>query len=203
MNKQILVMLFVLFTGSLASFAQTSIRGVVTDYTSKSPVPSATVQVKGSTTATITGSDGRYEIALPPKATALVFQVTGYRAKEVAISGRTEINIELETDWQSLNEVMVVAYGTAKKGTFTGAASVVKGDDIKDAPNTSFQNALVGRVPGVQVTTASGEAGATPSIRIRGIGSINASNEPLYVIDGVPVGFGRSRQPERFIYRFQ
>ncbi|HUP11979.1 MAG TPA: TonB-dependent receptor plug domain-containing protein, partial [Niastella sp.] len=88
---------------------------------------------------------------------------------------------------QSLNEVMVVAYGTAKKGTFTGAASVIKADDIKDAPNTSFQNSLVGRVSGVQVTTASGEAGATPSIRIRGIGSMNASNEPLYVIDGVPV----------------
>jgi len=187
MNKQILVMLFVLFTGGLTSFAQTSVRGVVTDYTSKNPVPSATVQVKGTKTATITDKDGRYEITLPAKATTLVFQVTSYHTKEVTISGRSEINIELETDWQSLNEVMVVAYGTAKKGTFTGAAAVVKGDDIKNAPNTSFQNSLVGRVSGVQVTTASGEAGATPSIRIRGIGSMNASNEPLYVIDGVPV----------------
>ena len=186
MKKKILVMLFVLFTGSLTSFAQTSIKGVVTDYTSKSPVSGATVQVKGSQTATITGDDGSYEIILPPNATTLVIQVTGYRAKEVAVSGRSEINVELEADWRSLNEVMVVAYGTAKKGTYTGAASMIRQSEIKDVPSTSFQNALVGRVSGVQVTAASGQAGATPSIRIRGVGSINASNEPLYVIDGVP-----------------
>lgn len=187
MNKRIPVLLFALFAWCLTSYAQTSIKGVVTDYTSKSPVPGATVQVKGSKTATITDKDGNYEITVPAKATTLVFQVTSYHTKEVAISGRSEINIELETDWQSLNEVMVVAYGTAKKSTYTGAASVIKQNEIKDVPSTSFQNALVGRVSGVQVTTASGEAGATPSIRIRGIGSINASNEPLYVIDGVPV----------------
>ncbi|MDF2187184.1 TonB-dependent receptor [Paraflavitalea sp. CAU 1676] len=187
MSKQITVLLFVLCTWCLASYAQTSIRGVVTDNTSKSPMAGATVLVKGSKTATITGNDGRYEITLPPKATTLVFQFTGYHSKEVAISGRSEINIELETDFESLNEVMVVAYGNAKKGTYTGAASVIKQNDIKDVPSTSFQNALVGRVSGVQVTTASGQAGTTPSIRIRGIGSMNASNEPLYVIDGVPV----------------
>lgn len=187
MNKQILVLLFVLLTGSVTAFAQTSVRGVVTDFSTKGPVPAATVQVKGNTTAVITRSDGSYDITLPAQATTLVFQVTGYLPKEVAIAGRTEINIELETDWRSLNEVMVVAYGTAKKGTFTGAASVIKQNEIKDVPSTSFQNALVGRAAGVQVTASSGQAGATPSIRIRGIGSINASNEPLYVIDGVPL----------------
>jgi len=187
MKKQIPVMLFALFTCCLASYAQTKIRGVVTDYINKNPVPGVAVQVKGSKTGIITGKDGSYEITVTPNATILVFQSTSYRTKEVAISGRSEINIELETGWQSLNEVMVVAYGTAKKGTFTGAASVIKQSDIKDVPSTSFQNALVGRISGVQVTTSSGEAGATPSIRIRGIGSINASNEPLYVIDGVPV----------------
>ena len=187
MKKQIPVLLFALFTCCLASYAQTKIRGVVTDYINKNPVPGVAVQVKGSKTGIITGKDGSYEITVTPNATILVFQSTSYRTKEVAISGRSEINIELETGWQSLNEVMVVAYGTAKKGTFTGAASVIKQSDIKDVPSTSFQNALVGRISGVQVTTSSGEAGATPSIRIRGIGSINASNEPLYVIDGVPV----------------
>jgi TonB-linked SusC/RagA family outer membrane protein len=187
MKKQILVMVFALFVCCLASYAQTSIRGVVTDYSSKSPVTGATVQVKGSKTAVITGNDGSYEITVPSNATLLVFQHTGYTAREVAISSRNEINIELQADWRSLNEVMVIAYGTAKKGTYTGAASVIKQSEIKDVPSTSFQNALVGRVSGVQVTTASGEAGATPSIRIRGIGSMNASNEPLYVIDGVPV----------------
>ncbi|WP_276480458.1 SusC/RagA family TonB-linked outer membrane protein [Paraflavitalea pollutisoli] len=187
MNKQMLVLLFVLVTGSLTTFAQTSIRGVVTDNTTKSPVPSATVQVKGTSTAVITRTDGSYEITLPAQATTLVFMVTGYIPKEVTVGGRTEINVALETDWSSLDEVMVVAYGTAKKGTYTGSANVIKGSEIKDPPNTSFQGALVGRVPGVQVTAPSGQAGATPSIRIRGIGSINASNEPLYVIDGVPM----------------
>ncbi|MCS3797840.1 SusC/RagA family TonB-linked outer membrane protein [Niastella sp. OAS944] len=187
MKKQILVMVFALFACCLASYAQTSIRGVVTDYSSKGPITGATVQVKGSKTAVITGNDGSYEISVPSNATLLVFQHTGYGTKEVAISGRNEINIELQADWRSLNEVMVIAYGTAKKGTYTGAASVIKQSEIKDVPSTSFQNALVGRVSGVQITTASGEAGATPSIRIRGVGSMNASNEPLYVIDGVPV----------------
>lgn len=187
MKKQILATVFALFAWCLASFAQTGIKGVVTDYSSKNPVAGATVQVKGTKTAVITGNDGSYEITVPSNASSLVFQHTGYSSREVAINGRSEINIELQTDWRSLNEVMVVAYGTAKKGTYTGAASVVKQSEIKDVPSTSFQNALVGRVSGVQITTASGEAGATPSIRIRGIGSINASNEPLYVIDGVPV----------------
>lgn len=180
-------MVFALFACCLASYAQTSIKGVVTDYSSKNPVPGVTVQVKGSKTATATGNDGSYEIAVPPNATSLIFQHTGYTSREVAIGGRNEINLELQTDWRSLNEVMVIAYGTAKKGTYTGAASVIKQSEIKDVPSTSFQNTLVGRVSGVQVTSASGEAGATPSIRIRGIGSMNASNEPLYVIDGVPV----------------
>lgn len=187
MKKQILIMVFALFACCLASYAQTSIRGVVTDYSSKNPVIGATVQVKGSNTAVITGNDGSYEITVPSNATSLVFQHTGYSTREFAIGGRKEINIELQTDWRSLNEVMVIAYGTAKKGTYTGAASVIKQSEIKDVPSTSFQNTLVGRVSGVQVTTASGEAGSTPSIRIRGIGSMNASNEPLYVIDGVPV----------------
>ena len=185
MRKQILCMLFALFTCCVTSYAQTKIKGVVTDI-SKNPVPGVTVQVKGSKTGVITDKDGRYEIIVASNAGLLVFQSTSYGTKEVAISGRSEINIELETGWRSLNEVMVVAYGTAKKGSFTGAASVVKGDDIKNTPNTSFQGALGGRVPGLQVTTSSGEAGATPSIRIRGIGSMNASNEPLYVIDGIP-----------------
>ncbi len=110
------------------------------------------------------------------------------------------INISLQSSDQTLDEVMVVAYGTAKKGTFTGAASVIKQDAIKDLPATSFENALIGRAAGVQVTSSSGQAGATPSIRIRGIGSMNASNEPLYVIDGVPVVSGNAGQMKDYTF---
>jgi TonB-linked SusC/RagA family outer membrane protein len=99
-----------------------------------------------------------------------------------------------------LEEVMVVAYGTAKKSTYTGSAAVIRQGDIKDNPTVSFENALIGRAAGVQVTAASGQAGSIPSIRIRGIGSMNASNEPLYVIDGVPVVSGNAGQMSDYTY---
>jgi TonB-linked SusC/RagA family outer membrane protein len=187
MKKQFQLMLFALLGCCLASYAQTGIRGTVINAASKTPLAGVTVQVKGSKTTAVSGNDGSYSISAPASATALVFQFIGYKTQEVAIGGRNTININLEETVQALNDVMVVAYGTTKKASYTGAASVIKQDDIKDNSATSFQNALNGRASGVQVTTASGEAGATPSIRIRGVGSMNASNEPLYVIDGVPV----------------
>ncbi|WP_312192915.1 TonB-dependent receptor plug domain-containing protein, partial [Sphingobacterium sp.] len=99
-----------------------------------------------------------------------------------------------------LDEVMVVAYGTAKKSTYTGSAATVKAKDIDNVPVTSFEGALSGRVAGLTVSTPSGQAGSTPSIRIRGIGSMNASNEPLYVIDGVPANSGSGGQMGDYIY---
>lgn len=180
-------MLFTLLSCCVTSYAQSSIRGTVVDNASKAGLAGVTVQVKGGTANATTASDGSYSITVPANATALSFQFVGYRTQEIAIGGRSTINVELESTWESLNDVMVVAYGTAKKASYTGSATVIKQSDIKDVPATSFQNALLGRAAGVQITNSSGEAGATPSIRIRGIGSMNASNEPLYVIDGVPV----------------
>lgn len=187
MQKHFSFMLFAFLACCLASYAQTSVRGTITDYANKTPLAGVSVQVKGGKATAVSGSDGSYLISVPANATTLVFQMTGYRTQEAAIGSRSVINMELEASWQSLNDVMVVAYGTAKKASYTGSASTLKQKDIGDVPATSFQNALVGRAAGLQVTTSSGEAGATPSIRIRGIGSMNASNEPLYVIDGVPV----------------
>lgn len=186
MKKSILLFLFGLLVCCLTTYAQTTIKGKVVD-NNKAGLPAVSVQVKGSKTSVVTGNDGTYSINVPATATTLVFSSVGFTTQEVAIGGRSAIDVTLESSYQSLDDVMVVAYGTAKKGTYTGAASVIKQSDIKDVPTTSFQNALVGRTAGVQVTTSSGEAGGTPSIRIRGIGSMNASNEPLYVIDGVPV----------------
>jgi TonB-linked SusC/RagA family outer membrane protein len=104
------------------------------------------------------------------------------------------------TDALALDEVIVVAYGTSTKGTYTGAASVVKADALRDASNVSFENVMGGKVAGLQVTTLSGQAGSTSSIRVRGIGSMNASNEPLYVVDGVPVISGNVSQLTDDIY---
>lgn len=185
--KHCQLMLFALLACCFALHAQTSVRGIVTNSASKTPLAGVSVFVKGSKAAALTANDGVYSINVPAGATGLVFDMVGYKPQEVAIGGRTNINIELEENVFALNDVMVVAYGTAKKGTYTGSASTVKGADIDKIPATSFQGALPGRVAGLQITSSSGEAGATPSIRIRGIGSMNASNEPLYVIDGVPV----------------
>jgi TonB-linked SusC/RagA family outer membrane protein len=187
MKKHFQLMLFALLACCVASYAQTSIRGTVINSTNKTPLAGVSVLVKGTNTNVVTASDGSYSVSVPGNATSLIYQFAGYKTLEVAIAGRSAIHIELEENWQQLNDVMVVAYGTAKKTSYTGSASVIRQSDIKDVPATSFQNALVGRTAGLQVTNSSGEAGATPSIRIRGIGSMNASNEPLYVIDGVPV----------------
>ena len=95
---------------------------------------------------------------------------------------------------------MVVAYGTAKKSSYAGSASLVKADALKDIPTTSFENALNGKVAGLQLTNNSGQAGSAPAIRIRGIGSMNAGNEPLYVVDGVPVSSGNTGQMSGELY---
>src|SRR5690606_29685718 len=105
------------------------------------------------------------------------------------------INITLNQDDQAIDEVMVVAYGTAKKSSFTGSAATVNYEkEAKDIPVTSFEQALTGRVPGVQINTTSGQAGSTSSIRVRGIGSMNASNEPIYVVNGVHIVSGNVGQ---------
>lgn len=186
MKKNILLILLGLFACCFTSYAQTIIKGKVVD-NNKVGLSGVSVQVKGSPVNAVTGNDGSYSITVPANATTLVFKSVGHTPQEIVIGGRAVVDVVLEQSWQALDDVMVVAYGTTKRSTYTGAASVIKQSDIKDVPTTSFQNALVGRASGVQVTNSSGEAGGTPSIRIRGIGSMNASNEPLYVIDGVPV----------------
>lgn len=178
-----------------AGIAQTRITGTVTASEDGSPVPYAVVLVKGLRgVGTNTDADGRYSLANVASDAVLVFSYVGYKTQEIPVAGRTVINVEMVTDALALDEVIVVAYGTSTKGTFTGAASVVKADAIKDVPTLSFENALGGKIAGLQITTLSGQAGSTSSIRVRGVGSMNASNEPLYVVDGVPVVSGNVSQ---------
>jgi len=199
MKKSILIVLALLLVNM--AMAQMKVTGTVTSSEDGSPIPFATVLVQGArNVGASTDLDGKYSFDNVSKDAVLIFSYIGFTTQQVPINGRSVINVVLVPDATRLDEVMVVAYGTTTKGTFTGAASVVKNDAIKDVPSITFENALNGKVAGLQITTLSGQAGSTSAIRVRGIGSMNASNEPLYVIDGVPVVSGSAGQMSGYIY---
>jgi TonB-linked SusC/RagA family outer membrane protein len=127
---------------------------------------------------------------MPDGSTVLVVSYIGYKTQEIVVNNRSIIDVVLEPDIAQIEESFVVAYGTAKKSSYTGSAAVVKAEAINDMPKASFETALVGTVSGLQMSPGSGQAGSSVNIRIRGTGSMNASNEPLYVIDGVPMNSG-------------
>ncbi|MDR1056851.1 MAG: TonB-dependent receptor, partial [Prevotellaceae bacterium] len=171
--------------------AQTSITGKVSDAKSGEAIPFASVVVKGTTIGVNTDIDGNYSISVPATATTLVFSEVGHTDLEVDISGRTVINVAMEPGATQLDEVIVVAYGTASRATITGAAATIKPEKIvKDAPIASIEQVLQGASPGIAVGMNSGQPGAAVGVRIRGIGSFNASNTPLYVVDGIPITTG-------------
>jgi TonB-linked SusC/RagA family outer membrane protein len=189
--KKITLILIGMMLAAGALFAQTvQVSGVVTDAADGQPLPGVSVVVKGTTVSTSTDANGRYTINVAGDAT-LAFSFIGMKIREEAVGGRATINVALEVEAKKLDEVVMVAYGTAKKGTYTGAVAVVGSTEkLRDIPVVSFENALQGAAAGVQVGTTSGQPGAQAQIRIRGTGSFNASNEPLYVIDGVPANSG-------------
>ncbi len=199
MKKSILIAVLVLLVNT--AMAQVRVTGTVTSSEDGSPIPYATILVQGQRgVGATTDLDGNFTIESVSPDAVLVFSYIGFITQEIPVNNRAKIDVVLEPDLTQLEEVMVVAYGTAKKGTFTGAASVVKEESLKDVPSVSFENALNGRVAGLQITTLSGQAGSTSSIRVRGIGSMNASNEPLYVIDGVPAVSGNTGQMSDYLY---
>ncbi len=201
MKKRLLLLLVVLVSCSQMLFAQgREIQGKVTASDDAGGLPGVSVQIKGTSSGTTTDMNGNYRIRVSSPDAVLVFRFIGYQSREITVNAQSTINVTLNPDARALDEVMVVAYGTAKKGTYTGSASVIRQEDLKYAPNASFENALNGKAAGVQVTASSGQAGSTPSIRIRGIGSMNASNEPLYVIDGVPMVSGNAGQMSDYTY---
>ncbi|MCU0353246.1 MAG: TonB-dependent receptor [Cytophagales bacterium] len=164
-----------------------TVSGRVTSSDDNTPLPGVSVVVKGTATGTTTGSDGRYSIQVPANAT-LVFSFIGHTTEEVAVNGRSTVNMTLVQDVKSLSEVIVVGYGgEMSKSSFTGAASKVKGDAIQNMPVQSIDRGLQARASGVFVQSANGQPGGIVQIRIRGTGSISAGNEPLYVVDGVQI----------------
>lgn len=157
--------------------------GVIRDHLGE-PIAGANVVVKGTTNGTITGMDGDFSLEVPERGTLLISYI-GYLSKELAIGTAQTIEVMLSEDSQKLDEVVVVGYGVVRKSDLTGSVSRIKAETVDKQTVTSLDQALQGRVGGMQVTTASGAPGSTTTIRIRGGNSINASNEPLYVIDGI------------------
>lgn len=186
MRKIALLLLAAFFIGTQALNAQVRrLSGTVTDAADGAPVPGVSVVVKGTTLGTVTNLDGVYQLDVPTSANTLVFSFVGMRTQEVAITGNV-VNVAMVTETFGVDEVMVVAYGTAKKSSFTGSAERVDAEKLEKIQTASVAKALEGAAPGVQVTGGTGQPGSSANIRIRGIGSVNASSAPLYVIDGAP-----------------
>jgi TonB-linked SusC/RagA family outer membrane protein len=163
-----------------------NISGTVLDG-NNDPIVGATVIVKGTTVGAITGINGDYNINAPADAT-LVFSFLGMSPLEEPVGGRARVDVQMGQDAQQIDEVVVVGYGTMKKSDLTGSVASISGDRMKESIIINADQALHGKVAGVQVQANSGAPGAANSIRIRGASSINNSNEPLYIIDGVPRG---------------
>jgi TonB-dependent starch-binding outer membrane protein SusC len=183
-----LAFLTLLSTGRLLAQNRT-ITGMVTDDKGV-PIANASVLVSGTNIGTTTNNEGAFSISVPPGGRVLVISAIDMTPVEIIIGNRTIINTSLKTTEKSLQEVVVVGYGTQKKATITGAVNKIGGDVIENRPFTSIDKALQGNVPGLQSVAASGQPGAAQAIRIRGIGSITASSEPLWVMDGIPLNTG-------------
>src|SRR5882724_7113501 len=178
---------FLLFTG--LSFAQKTISGKVTD-DKGNPLPNASVIVKGTSTGTVTKSDGTYSITVPAKGKALVFSSVDMSPLEVVIGSETTISPSLKPVESVLAEVVMVGYGTQKRKEVTGNLSNVSGKTVAEKPVQSFEQAIAGRATGVQITVPNGVLNNPPVFRIRGTNSISLSSYPLIVVDGVPAFTG-------------
>ena len=173
---------------AMASVTQQTIKvsGQVVDQDGEALI-GATVKVKGAQSGAITDYDGNFELSVPADAT-LVVSYVGYKDREIAVRGRAILNqIQLEADSQMLEQVVVVGYGVQKKADLTGSVSIVNADELKRVSHSNVSTMLEGKVAGVQITS-DGQPGADPLVRIRGIGTLNGNQAPLYVIDGVPMG---------------
>ena len=184
MRKFVLLIMIVLSAGALALAQNKRISGTVKGVDGK-PIAGATVLVEGPSIGTTTNAEGRFSVQAPADGT-LVVSFIGYASKSVNIAGKTRLDIALKEDTHAIDDVIVVAYGTAKKESFTGSVAVVKGEELEHRKVSNVTKALDGLAPGVQVTSGSGQPGSGTTVAIRGFGSINASSTPLYVVDGIP-----------------
>ncbi len=184
MKKQLLSFLILLITATVLYGQGRTVSGTVTDEEG-SALPGVTVTIKGTTTGTVTDIDGNYNLSVND-GDILVFSFVGFDSQEMAVGSRSVLDLAMSGATE-LSEVIIVGYGSQRQEDLTGAIQVVSAEKLAEVPAASFQDALQGNAPGLQVVAQDGAPGAGISIRVRGIGSINASNEPLYVVDGLPI----------------
>lgn len=184
-KREVIITLFLFLSLHFAALAQTvSVTGQVTDGTGFT-LPGVNILVVGTSTGTVTDINGNYSINVASDA-ILRFNFVGYSTQDVAVEGRTRINVVLEEDMLRLEEVVVVGYGTQRREAVTGSVASVRGEDLRAVASSNVTQALQGRVSGVEMSQTSSKPGAEMQIRIRGTRSLNASNDPLVVLDGIP-----------------
>ena len=183
-RKIVLSIFAVVATTAMVVAQNRQVSGTVKDSAGQ-PIVGATVVVDGSVVGATTSADGTFKLDAPANS-SLVVSFIGYETQIIPLGNRTSIDIVLADDTQAIDDVVVVAFGTTTKEAFTGSVAVVNSEDIAKIQSTNVAQSLVGRVAGLQTASSSGDLSGTPSIRIRGISSINAGKEPLWVVDGVP-----------------
>lgn len=188
--RKVFLFTILFISSSFLLQAQDIITGKVTDSKDGSPMSGVSVRVKGGDEGVQTNADGTFRISVKSKQRILLFSFVGFATEEINAAGRSRIEISLSTEDKKLQEVVVLAYGTQAKAKVTGAIAKVEGKEVENIPMSSVDQMLQGKVAGLQSVASSGQPGALQEIRIRGIGSINASSEPLFVIDGIPANTG-------------
>jgi len=186
MKRLLILMILILSTASL--FAQRMVEGTVSDSKTGETLVGVTVMIKGTTTGTITNIDGKYRLIseLLTDESVIYYSYIGFTAYEQITGDRTVIDVKLVPEDIILNEMVVIGYGSVKKRNVLGAVSKVNNKDITRIPVSDVAQAIQGRAAGVQVTQNTGAPGEGVSVRIRGTGSINSGNDPLYIVDGNP-----------------
>jgi len=170
------------------AYAQQQVSGQVTDQQTQDPLPGVNITVKGMpTVGTTTNQDGEYTIDVPENQNVLVFSFVGFITREIEISGRAVVNVQLEPDVQLLEDVVVIGYGTQRKRDLTGSVSSISEREFNSGVSLAPEQLIQGKVAGVNIIQSSGQPGAASTVRIRGSSSVSAGNDPLYVIDGVPL----------------
>ena len=191
MKKALITLALLLFTVMQALQAQRMITGTVIDVADNLGIPGVTVSVQGTTIGTTTNVMGQYSITVPADATHLVFRFLGMRTEEVAIDGKTTIDVVMRSDVTTLQTFEVISFGTARQfNTMAGSAQQITSETLRARPTANVMDALQGQVAGLSVFTNSGDPTAMQSIRLHGRGSLGASSTPLFVVDGMPVEAG-------------
>ncbi|MBK6829159.1 MAG: TonB-dependent receptor [Chitinophagaceae bacterium] len=185
--KKIFSLLLGVFFLCATALAQRTVTGKVTD-DKGNPLANVSIQVKGTNAGTVTKEDGTYSLLVPANGKVLVFSSVDMATREAAIDRDGNVSVTLTTATKSMDEVVVVAYGTQKRESITGSVSKIGSAQLQDRLTTNISQALAGAAPGISATSGNGQPGSSAALRIRGFGSINASSAPLYVVDGFPYG---------------